>query len=61
MNIQSSVQPTPAIQCYGCHMNIYQGPVDHSEPKKRVKQSSRLAVTFIIHLYYSLIHHFICD
>ena len=34
MNIQSSVQPTPAMQCYGCHMNIYQGPVDHSEPKK---------------------------
>ena len=34
MNIQSSFQSTPAIQSYGCHINIYQGPVDHSEPKK---------------------------
>ena len=31
MNIQSSVQSTLAIQVYGCLINIYQEPVDHSE------------------------------
>ena len=38
-------------------MNIYQGPVDHSEP---VKQSSRLAVTLHL-LFLHMIHHLLCD
>ncbi len=32
MNIQSSsIQSMPGIQCYGCHINIYQGPVTKPE------------------------------
>ena len=42
MNIQSSVQSTPAIQFYGCLIKIYQGPVDHSEPQKEKSKAQDL-------------------